>query len=473
MDKVRCIPADAEESDGSIGPSLDLLVQVRRLRRAGIVPEQLDLCPGHGNAGSAKQPEYKVCGVGFIGQFQGQLRFCLARPNQKPATGFCYPARQLRPAQCAAVAGSASGFHQFIERSGFYLERQLAACAGLPLGKGQAPLAVVPLIQRKGHAGEGFPGLAVGLDDGDRGLPGGCAAASSATAADGGGVVLAAAQQNVSAVKTDAVAVAARLPLDDIRRIDQHIGAPVPGPDGKLHGKAVCTRVKAGGAQSLTVPGLCVTGPLIFAGRVSRQLRRIEPQRVGVQLKPFVQRIHKRGIFREGQVVRVDQHFIGDQLVFTVYRAALDQSMVGEALLYAVGNFRERYAIRRAVHTDGIFHHYRHVAAKPQHLRVNAGLEGNRRFFRNRAQIDGQLLPGCGRGRTRDFWGSGERAVHVGQAIGQIVSQNYVLHGQPRRVHLYRPSHHARFIIVNRRILLQDCGADGCRAAGTGVAPSI
>ena len=154
--------------------------------------------------------------------------------------------------------------------------------------------------------------LTVGLDNGNGGFPGSYATATSSSAAtDGGAVVFAAAQQKVAAIKTNAVAVTARLMGNNIRRISQYIGVPVAGADREQHGKTVALRVKAGNFQRLAGSIFCVSGFLISTCCCcSSQGRLAEKQRVCVQLEPFVQRVYKRGIFREGKVVWVDQYLV-------------------------------------------------------------------------------------------------------------------------------------------------------------------
>ena len=151
----------------------------------------------------------------------------------------------------------------------------------------------------------------VGLDNGNGGFPGSYSAATSAASAtNGGAVVFAAAQQNRAAIKTNAVAVTAHLMVNNIRRISQYIGVPVVSADRKLHGKAVRIQVKAGNFQRLAGSVFFISGFLIFICCCTSQGCLVEKQRISVQLEPLVQCVYKRGIFREGKVVRINQYLV-------------------------------------------------------------------------------------------------------------------------------------------------------------------
>ena len=206
----------------------------------------------------------------------------------------------------------------------------------------------------------------VGLDNGNGGFPGSHAGATAAaTASDDGAVVFVTAQQNGAAIKSNAVAVTARLMVNHIRRIGQHIGVRAAVGDGKLHGKAVRSWIKAGNFQRLAGSVCCISGFLISTCCCcSSQGCLVEKQRVSVQLEPFVQRVNKRGIFREGKVVWVDQHLILDQLLPAVCRTAFDKAVIGKALLDVVGNLRKLNSVRLAVHAYGVLHHNRLITAE-------------------------------------------------------------------------------------------------------------
>ena len=205
--------------------------------------------------------------MGLIGQFQCQLRFCRSRCDQKARVCCGHAIGEVVPAKGTPITGNTFGFHQFIDRIGLYLERQLSLGVSFPLGEGQAPriTVAVPLIQSKGHSCKGRLILTIRLVNGNDSFPRGDATAATATAAaNGGAVVFVAAQQDRAAIKTDAVTVTARLMVNNIRRIGQNISIPAIGINRKLYGKSVCVRVKAGDFQRFAGSSFRISGFLIF-----------------------------------------------------------------------------------------------------------------------------------------------------------------------------------------------------------------
>ena len=81
-------------------------------------------------------------------------------------------------------------------------------------------------------------------------------------------------------------------------------------------------------------------------------------------MEPFVQRVLKGGISRERKAKGVDQHFILNKFLLVIYCAALDEAVIGEVLLDAVGNFGKLNSVRFAVHVNGVCHCNRLISTK-------------------------------------------------------------------------------------------------------------